>query len=83
MKLDIQTKTEKTNFLGLLLFMNFVLGGILFFLLMIQFFYAPKYYAVTWTFMLLISLVVSYFNLRYFRAQFKVKHLWQWLKKHQ
>lgn len=82
MKLDIQTKTEKTNFLGLLFFGNFMLSSALFLLLMIQFFYAPKYYAVTWTFMVLLSLVLAYFNLRYYRSQFKLKHLWQWLKQH-
>lgn len=82
MKLDIQTKTEKMNFLGLLLLGNFLLSGILFLLLMIQFFYTPKYYALTWTFMLLISLVLAYFNLRYYRAQFKFKPLWQWFIKH-
>ncbi len=83
MKLEIQTKTEKRNFLGLLIISNFILSSLMFLLLMVQFFYAPKYAAVTWTFLVLLSLVIAYFNLRYFRVQFKLKHLWQWLKQHQ
>jgi glucan phosphoethanolaminetransferase (alkaline phosphatase superfamily) len=83
MKIDFQTKTEKNNFLGLLLVANFVFATLLFILLLLQFFYAPKYYAITWTFMILLSLAIAYFNLRYFRSQYKLKPLWSWLKNHQ
>jgi len=83
MKLDIQTKTEKNNFLSLLIISNFLLGFAQFSLLLVQFFYAPKYYALTWTFLLLSAVVIAYFNLRFFRSQYKLKHLWTWLKKHQ
>ena len=83
MKINFQTKIEKNNFLGLLLLANFIFATLLFFLLMLQFFYAPEYYALTWAFMVLISLLSAYFNLRYFRSQYKLKNLWSWLKNHQ
>jgi hypothetical protein len=83
MKLELQTKTETTNYLSLLLLANFLLATLQFFLLMIQFFYSPQYTAVTWTFLVLLSVLIAYFNLRFFRSQYKLKHLWAWLKNHQ
>jgi len=83
MKLNLQTKTEKRNLLGLLLCFNFLGGSLQFLLLSIQFFYAPQYYAITWAFLVLISTLLAYFNLRYIRSNYQLKHLWQWLKNHQ
>jgi hypothetical protein len=82
MKLDIQTQTEKQSFTGLLLAFNFAMGALQFTLLLVQFFYSPQYYAMTWAFLVLTSLAVAYFNLRFFRQQFKLKSIWRWLKQH-
>jgi|GEM_PF-5319126 len=83
MKLNIQTKTEKTNFVGLLVIGNFLAATICFLLLLMQFIYFPQYFGITWTFVLALNIGVAYFNLRYFRTQYRVKHLWEWLKNHQ
>ena len=82
MKLDIQTQNEKQNFIGLLLFGNFIFAALQFSLLLIQFFFSPKAFALTWAFLLLLTLVIAYTNLRLFRTQYKLKQIWKWLKQH-
>lgn len=83
MKLNIQTKTEKNNFIGLLIAGNFLGTTTCFVLLILQFWYFPEFFALTWAFTLAVIIAMAYFNLRYFRALYNFKMLWQWLKNHQ
>lgn len=82
MKLKLETKTEKQNLTGLLMAGNFIGSSICFLLLMIQFFYFPKYFGATWAFVLVIVMTLAWFNLKFFRSYFKWSTLWPWLKNH-
>jgi len=81
--MDIQTKNEKQNFIGLLLSANLLGLSVSLALLLWQWFTFPQNFGTTWTFLVLIAASLVYLNYRSFRNQFNAKTLWQWLKNHQ
>ena len=80
--MNLQTKTEKNNFLALLLFGNLTVGFISLGLLLVQFVFFPQYFGITWAFLVVSLSGLTYFNLRFFKTQHKISTLWQWLKNH-